>query len=79
MIPCRDQREMDYYYSTLSAVPQAEMCGWLKDKFGVSWQLIPKDLDKWMTGKNARHVMVEVMKMKRLDMSALESVSKGLV
>ncbi len=41
MISCKNQDELDYYYTKLSAVPEAEQCGWVTDKFGVSWQLIP--------------------------------------
>jgi predicted 3-demethylubiquinone-9 3-methyltransferase (glyoxalase superfamily) len=77
MVPCKDQKEMDYFYSKLSAVPEAEVCGWLKDKYGVSWQLIPKDLGIWMTGKNAKQVMAAVMGMKRLDLKELQRVAKG--
>ena len=77
MIPCSNQKEMDYYYFHLSAVPSAEVCGWLKDKFGVSWQLVPENLDKWMTGPNAKHVMAAVMEMKRLDIEELRKVNEG--
>ncbi len=41
MIPCKDQAEIDYYWDKLSAVPEAEQCGWCKDKFGLSWQVVP--------------------------------------
>ena len=41
MIPCKDQEEIDYYWDKLSAVPEAEQCGWCKDKFGLSWQVVP--------------------------------------
>ena len=45
MVYCNDQAELDYYWEKLSAVPQAEQCGWLKDKFGVSWQIVPTMMD----------------------------------
>ena len=45
MINCSDQAEIDHYWERLSAVPEAEQCGWLKDRFGVSWQVVPADLD----------------------------------
>lgn len=48
MVPCKDQKELDYYYSKLSAVPEAEMCGWVTDRYGVSWQLIPDNLTEYM-------------------------------
>ena len=41
VVNCENQKEIDYYWNKLSAVPQAEMCGWLKDKFGISWQIVP--------------------------------------
>ena len=41
MVPCKDQAEIDYYWERLSAVPEAEQCGWCQDKYGLSWQIIP--------------------------------------
>jgi predicted 3-demethylubiquinone-9 3-methyltransferase (glyoxalase superfamily) len=41
-VECQDQEEVDYFWSKLSAVPESEQCGWCKDKFGLSWQIIPK-------------------------------------
>lgn len=46
MVPCDDQAEIDYYWEKLSAVPEAEQCGWCKDKFGLSWQIIPANFDE---------------------------------
>ena len=46
MVPCKDQAEIDYYWEKLSAVPEAEQCGWCKDKFGLSWQIIPVNFDE---------------------------------
>ncbi len=43
-VECEDQDEVDYFWKGLSAVPEAEQCGWLKDKFGLSWQIVPKQL-----------------------------------
>ena len=43
-VECEDQEEVDYFWKRLSAIPEAEQCGWLKDKFGLSWQIIPKQL-----------------------------------
>ena len=48
---CKDQEEIDYYWERLSHVPESEQCGWCKDKFGVSWQIIPKHLDE-LLGKS---------------------------
>lgn len=78
IIYCKDQKEINYYYSKLSAVPKAEICGWLKDKFGVSWQLVTADFEKLMTGKNAKNVMTELLEMKRINVEALKKASKGI-
>jgi predicted 3-demethylubiquinone-9 3-methyltransferase (glyoxalase superfamily) len=45
VVECETQDEIDYYWEKLSAVPEAEQCGWLKDQFGVSWQIIPDILE----------------------------------
>ena len=76
VIYCNDQKEIDYYYEKLSSIKEAEMCGWLKDKFGVSWQLVTPDIDEMMTWKNAEKVMSELLKMKRIDVNKLRELSK---
>lgn len=77
MIPCASQKELDYYYSKLSAVPEAEQCGWVCDQFGVSWQLIPRNFTEYMragdTTKTAK-LMKVIMDMKRLSWDAIEEV-----
>lgn len=73
MIECKDQKEIDYFYEKLSAVPESEMCGWLKDKFGVSWQLITSDFIK--LDKNKK-VMEAILKMKRLDLAKLKEAAE---
>lgn len=77
IIYCKDQKEMNYFYDKLSAVPESEICGWIKDKFGVSWQLVTEDFDKLMTGKNAVKVMEALLKMKRLDVEKLKKIAAG--
>ncbi len=80
MIPCKDQKEMNYYYAKLSSDPNAEVCGWLKDKFGVSWQLNPKDFDKMMKSlspEKKKRTMKALLEMKRLDMAKLKEIAKG--
>ncbi|MBS3061566.1 MAG: VOC family protein [Candidatus Diapherotrites archaeon] len=80
MIPCKDQKEIDYYYAKLSADPNAEMCGWLKDKFGISWQLIPKDFDAWMKtadSEKKKNAMKALLDMKRINVMDLEKAAKG--
>lgn len=53
MVPCKDQAEIDYYWEKLSAVPESEQCGWCKDKFGLSWQIVPENMAELMTKPDA--------------------------
>jgi predicted 3-demethylubiquinone-9 3-methyltransferase (glyoxalase superfamily) len=80
MVHCETQEEIDYYWSNLSAVPQAEQCGWLKDKFGVSWQIVPTLMDK-MFQDNDRDKISRVtqafLKMKKFDIAKLEEAARG--
>lgn len=75
VVNCDDQKELDYFWNKLSAVPQAEMCGWLKDKYGVSWQIVPTVLSKYLSdkdGKKSQRVMQKVLGMKKLIIEELE-------
>src|SRR5690348_11231234 len=56
VIDCMDQAEVDYFWGKLSADPQAEQCGWLKDKFGLSWQVVPRALSGLLSGPHADKV-----------------------
>jgi predicted 3-demethylubiquinone-9 3-methyltransferase (glyoxalase superfamily) len=77
VVNCTTQREIDYFWKKLSSNPAAEQCGWLQDKFGFSWQIVPstfiakvmgdKDTDK------AARVMAAVLRMKKLDLAKLEA------
>ncbi|HEX5798234.1 MAG TPA: VOC family protein [Candidatus Saccharimonadales bacterium] len=62
-ISCKDQEEIDYYWEKLSAVPESEQCGWLKDKYGLSWQVVPGNMEQLMAKPNAFATM---MKMKKI-------------
>ena len=62
-ILCENQKEIDYFYSKLSAVPESEICGWLKDKYGLSWQVVPKNMEELMKRPNA---FAKMMKMKKI-------------
>jgi predicted 3-demethylubiquinone-9 3-methyltransferase (glyoxalase superfamily) len=76
MIICDRQEQIDYYWNALSAVPEAEQCGWLKDKFGVSWQVAPQILDDIMyhgTREEARRVTQAFLPMKKIDIKAIEA------
>lgn len=80
VVQCDTQTEIDYYWGKLSAVLEAEQCGWLKDKFGISWQIVPTNMDEMLSTddkeKNAR-VTEAFLKMKKLDISALNRAAEG--
>src|SRR5262245_9877270 len=79
-IYCDDQREVDRLTVALSAVPEAEQCGWVQDRFGLSWQIVPRRLHALMTDPDAakaRRVMEAMMKMKRIDIAAIERAADG--
>lgn len=80
IISCETQEEMDYFTEKLSAVPESEQCGWVKDKFGVSWQIVPKIMDEVMrSGDQAKidRVTNAFMPMKRLNIAALKQAAEG--
>lgn len=80
VVDCKDQAEMDRYYDVLSAVPESEQCGWVKDRFGVSWQLVPRSLTRLLASRDAakaERVMEAMLPMKRLDVAALERAGRG--
>ena len=74
MVECEDQAEVDYYWDKLSADPEAEACGWLKDKFGVSWQVAPRQWGQLISDADpvkAGRVMQAMMQMKKIDIAGL--------
>ena len=72
MVECDTQDEIDHYWNKLTEGGKESRCGWLKDKFGVSWQIVPKVLGSLMKDRaKAQRVMAEVMKMKKLDIQTL--------
>ncbi len=80
MVNCDTQEEIDYYWERLSAVPEAEQCGWLKDKYGLSWQIVPTAMGEMMTkgspGQIAR-VTEAFLQMKKFDIAALKRAYEG--
>ena len=62
-IPCKDQAEIDYYWEKLSTVPESEQCGWCKDQFGLSWQVVPENMEELMQRPNAYEHMMQMKKM----------------
>jgi predicted 3-demethylubiquinone-9 3-methyltransferase (glyoxalase superfamily) len=75
IVKCDTQKEIDYYWEKLSAVPSAEQCGWLKDKYGVSWQIVPSVMDEMMahgTKEQVARVTELFLKMKKFIIADLE-------
>ncbi len=80
MILCENQAEIDYYWDKLSFVPEAEQCGWVKDQFGVSWQIVPESMNDIMaTGTEAevKRITKAFLNMKKLDIAAMEEARFG--
>ena len=80
IVTCKDQEEVDYYWEKLSAVPESEQCGWCKDKFGVSWQIVPTRLGELLSDpdtEKANRAMQAMMKMHKLDVAELERAFEG--
>lgn len=80
-IACKDQAEVDYYWSRLTADGGEEsQCAWLKDKFGVSWQVVPKVLSKLITGSDAegaKRAVAAMLKMRKIDIQKLQDAYDG--
>ena len=81
-VQCDTQEEIDDYWRQLSAGgdPDAQQCGWLKDKYGASWQIVPRTMGKMMTSSEAAksdRVMAAMLKMKKLDLAALNQAYAG--
>ncbi len=80
LVKCDTQEEIDYYWEKLSAIPEAEQCGWLKDKYGMSWQIVPTVMDDMMDSNDEEkiaRVTQAFLKMKKFDIATLEAAAKG--
>lgn len=80
IVNCDTQEEIDYYWEKLSADPKAEQCGWLKDKYGLSWQIVPTVLDEMMSSgspEQVARVTQAFLKMKKFDIAALQVAHQG--
>jgi predicted 3-demethylubiquinone-9 3-methyltransferase (glyoxalase superfamily) len=80
MVNCETQEEIDYYWERLSAVPEAEQCGWLKDKYGLSWQIVPTAMDEMLKDKDEKkiaRVTEAFLKMKKFDLAELRKAYEG--
>lgn len=79
-VECEDQKEVDYFWKMLSAVPESEQCGWCKDKFGVSWQIIPKQLGELMGDSDpikSKRVVNAMLKMHKISVVDLQKAYDG--
>lgn len=81
LVVCRDTQEgIDELWGKLSAVPEAEQCGWLRDKFGLSWQIVPSRMGEFLQDKDpdsADRAMQAMLGMKKIDIEALEKATAG--
>lgn len=80
IVPCETQEEVDHFWEKLSAVPASEQCGWLKDKYGVSWQIVPTAMEEMMqngTPEQIAHVTQAFLQMKKFDIAALRAAYEG--
>lgn len=81
-VHCETQEEIDHYWNHLSdgGAPEAQQCGWLADRFGLSWQIVPAEMGSFFgdgDADRAARVMKEVMSMKKFDLAALQRAAKG--
>lgn len=82
VVSCDTQKEIDYYWQKLTSDGGAEsQCGWLKDKFGLSWQIVPSEIEKLLSGNKERieRVMNEIFKMRKLDLKILRDAYSGKI
>jgi len=80
VVNCETQEEIDYYWEKLSAGGEKSQCGWLKDKFGLSWQITPTIIGDYLSEKDperSNRVMQEVMKMQKLEIEPLKRAYEG--
>lgn len=80
MISCKDQKEVDYYWEKLSEGGEESQCGWLKDKFGLSWQVTPSRLNELLTDEDPekqKRVFNAMLQMSKIDIDTLEKAYMG--
>ena len=82
MVNCRDQAKIDFYWEQLGAGgdPRAQQCGWLKDRFGLSWQVVPDNMDAMFADEHApgtKRAFAAMLQMKKIDIAALQRAFEG--
>jgi predicted 3-demethylubiquinone-9 3-methyltransferase (glyoxalase superfamily) len=79
-VECDNQAEVDYFWERLSAAAESEQCGWLKDKYGLSWQIVPRQLGELLSDKDrprALRVLNAMLKMKKIVIADLQKAYQG--
>jgi predicted 3-demethylubiquinone-9 3-methyltransferase (glyoxalase superfamily) len=79
-VHCKDQREVDYYWTALKRGGQTSKCGWLKDRWGLSWQVVPRALAECLGGRDkagAQRAMVAMLKMEKINVAKLRAAYRG--
>src|SRR5215831_9578294 len=79
VVRCKTQEEIDHYWNTLGEGREGQ-CGWIKDKYGLSWQIVPENMSEVMSDRDktkSQRVMAAVMQMKKLDIATLKRASDG--
>lgn len=80
MVLCENQEEIDYFWDKLSFIPEAEQCGWVKDQFGLSWQIVPNNMNEVLmkgTKEEVKRVTEAFLKMEKFDLAALKKARLG--
>ena len=80
LINCADQKAVDYYWDKLSEGGEESQCGWLKDKYGLSWQVVPTEMEKLLTDPDAgraERAMKAMLGMQKIDLAAIKAAAEG--
>jgi predicted 3-demethylubiquinone-9 3-methyltransferase (glyoxalase superfamily) len=80
VVDCKDQKEVDHYWNRLLQGGKESQCGWLKDRYGLSWQIVPTVLGELLSApdaKKAKRVMEAMLKMKKIDIAALKAAAEA--
>jgi len=76
-VECEDQEEVDHFWGLLSAVPEAEQCGWLKDRFGLSWQIVPREMGELLTSSDRTKALAATNVMLRMKKIVIADLRKA--
>jgi len=76
-VECEDQDEVDYFWKRLSAVPESEQCGWVKDRFGLSWQIIPRQMGELLGSPNRKKALAATNKMLKMKKIVIADLQKA--